>query len=194
MWENKKTWQITLAGEGGQGLQAIGDILARCAIDEGYFSTYIPNYGVEMRGGVSIAFVVVSDKPIASPRFDESDLIICLSERSVARVEPYMTEDSLLIYDSALFDKPVTKTKFVVGVPATTIAREKLTPRTFNMLIMGFVIGLSGIITVEHIDKALSKQFEKYYERDPLLHDLNMKAIKIGIEEAGKIKLEDVLV
>lgn len=193
MWKDKKTWQITLAGEGGQGLQAIGDILARCAIDEGYFATYIPNYGVEMRGGVSIAFVVISDKPIASPRFDESDLIICLSERSVERVEPYMTEESLLVYDSSLFDKPVTKTRFVVGVPATEIARKNLTSRTFNMLIMGFVIGLSGIITIEHIDSALKKQFEKYYEKDPALHELNMKAIRMGIEEANKIKLEEVL-
>jgi 2-oxoglutarate ferredoxin oxidoreductase subunit gamma len=192
MWKDKKTWQITLAGEGGQGLQAVGDILAFCAVSEGLYSTYIPNYGVEMRGGVSIAFVVISDKPVASPRFDESDLIICLSERSVKRVEPYMTEESILIYDSSLFEKPDTITKRIYGIPATAIARERLTPRTFNMLVLGFVIGLTKVISVEHVDRALRKQFEKYYEKDPKLHDMNMEAIKIGIDEAKKVLLEEV--
>ncbi len=192
-WKNKKTWRITLAGEGGQGLQAVGEILAACAIDEGKYATYIPNYGVEMRGGVSIAFVVISEKTIGSPRFDESDLMICLSERSVKRVETYMTEDTLLIYDSSLFDKPSTKTKHIVGIPATAVARDKLTPRTFNMLVMGFVIGLTGVVSLEFVDKALRRQFEKYYEKNPKLHDMNMQAINIGIEEAKKIHVEEVM-
>ncbi len=193
MNSNKSTWQITLAGEGGQGLQSVGEIIARCAVDEGLFATYIPNYGVEMRGGVSIAFVVISDRPIASPRFDESDIAICLSERSVPRIEPYITKETLLIYDSSLFERPVTVTEHIVGVAASEIARSQLTPRTFNMLIMGFVIGLTKFISLEHLDEALRKQFEKYYEKDPSLHELNMKAIKIGIDESRKIERTEVV-
>jgi len=185
---DKKSYRITLAGEGGQGLQSIGEILARCASDAGLYTSYIPNFGVEKRGGVSIAFVQISDKPISSPRFDNSDIVIAMSERSIKRVEYYETPDTLLIYDSTLIPEvPVTVAKHVVGIPATDIARAELTPKVFNVLVLGFLIGLTGIITLDTVENAFQIRFKKYYEKNPGLHELNLKALARGIEEGKKI-------
>jgi len=185
---DRKSYRITLAGEGGQGLQSIGEILARCASDAGLYTSYIPNFGVEKRGGVSIAFVQISDKPISSPRFDNSDIVIAMSERSIKRVEYYETPDTLLIYDSTLIpDVPDTVAKHVVGVAATEIARTEFTPKVFNVLVLGFLIGMTGMITLDTIENAFNLRFKKYYEKNPALHELNMNALARGIEEGKKI-------
>ena len=77
--------RIALAGEGGQGVQSIAEILAEAAYNENQQALYIPNFGLEQRGGVSIAFLQFSDKRIGAPKFQKADIVIALSERAVAR-------------------------------------------------------------------------------------------------------------
>ncbi|HCF56604.1 MAG TPA: 2-oxoacid:ferredoxin oxidoreductase subunit gamma, partial [Myxococcales bacterium] len=44
---------IVMAGFGGQGLMAIGKMLAKAAMAEGQHVTWMPAYGPEMRGGTA---------------------------------------------------------------------------------------------------------------------------------------------
>ena len=53
--------RIALAGEGGQGVQSIAEIMAEAAYENNQQALYIPNFGLEQRGGVSIAFIQFSD-------------------------------------------------------------------------------------------------------------------------------------
>jgi 2-oxoglutarate ferredoxin oxidoreductase subunit gamma len=98
--------KIAIAGEGGQGVQAIGDILAEAGNEEGKEALYIPNFGIEQRGGVSVAFVQISDEQIGSPKFQRGDIVIALSERAVERTKQYVTKDTLFVYDSSLIAPP----------------------------------------------------------------------------------------
>ena len=79
----EKITKIAIAGEGGQGVQMIAEILAEAANQMGKNAIYIPNFGVEQRGGVSIAFVQISDGPIGAPKFVEADILIPVSPRAV---------------------------------------------------------------------------------------------------------------
>jgi len=47
-------YNIIIAGFGGQGVMVIGNVLAYAAMIEGKQVTYLPVYGVEMRGGTAI--------------------------------------------------------------------------------------------------------------------------------------------
>lgn len=98
--------RIALGGEGGQGVQSAADILAQAAFEEGREVLYIPNFGIEQRGGVSLAFVQVSEKPIGSPKFAQADLVVALSARSLKRLEPYMGKESTVLYDNSLLAPP----------------------------------------------------------------------------------------
>lgn len=98
--------KIAIAGEGGQGVQSIGDILAEAGNEEGKEALYIPNFGIEQRGGVSLAFVQISEEQIGSPKFQRGDIVIALSERAVARTKQYVTGDTLFVYDSSLIAPP----------------------------------------------------------------------------------------
>ena len=44
-------FDVIIAGFGGQGVMFIGNLLAYAAMEEGRHVTYMPVYGVEMRGG-----------------------------------------------------------------------------------------------------------------------------------------------
>ena len=61
--------KIVLAGEGGQGVQSVAKILVEAGYEAGKQILYIPNFGVEQRGGVSIAFCQILMKKSASRDF-----------------------------------------------------------------------------------------------------------------------------
>jgi 2-oxoglutarate ferredoxin oxidoreductase subunit gamma len=46
--------KIIIAGEGGQGIQTIAHAFARAAFLDDLNVSFMPNYGVEQRGGVSL--------------------------------------------------------------------------------------------------------------------------------------------
>lgn len=137
--------KILVAGEGGQGIQRIGEILNMAAYKEGYQTIYIPNYGVEQRGGVSLAYVQISDSPIPYPKFKIADILAVLCKRAILRVSNY--------YDR--------KTKIINGIELTSKLKEHNLPyRTYNMLILGI---LSEFLPLkkEVILKAMEERFKK---------------------------------
>jgi len=97
-----KTVKIALAGEGGQGVQAVAEILAEAANQEGKQALYIPNFGVEQRGGVSIAYVQISDEKIGAPKFQYADILVPLSPRAVRRTKEHAGPNTIYIYDNSL--------------------------------------------------------------------------------------------
>lgn len=88
--------KILIAGEGGQGIQTAAQVLAKAAFKEGKKSLYIPNFGVEQRGGASIAFVVF-DQDAVYPKFDQADILVLLSSSVKKRVEKYLKPRTKLI-------------------------------------------------------------------------------------------------
>ena len=94
----KKELNILIVGEGGQGVQKIAEILARAAFNTNFIATYIPNFTVQQRGGVSIAFVRISQNAIVYPKFEKADLVIILSNRSINKIERFLTTKTNLIY------------------------------------------------------------------------------------------------
>lgn len=81
--------KILLSGDGGQGIQLMSDLICRAAIERGFFVSHIPNYGLEQRGGVSLAFIQISDSDIAYPKFSKPDVAVILSPQAEERVARY---------------------------------------------------------------------------------------------------------
>ena len=115
-----------MGGEGGQGVQTAADILAQAAFEEGKEALYIPNFGIEQRGGVSLAFVQIGANPVGSPKFDQAHLVVALSARSLERLQDYLHEGSTLLYDSSLLAPPEVSDAVVGWQAYDTIARRLL--------------------------------------------------------------------
>ncbi len=99
-------WRIAVAGEGGQGVQLIGEVLAEAAFRSGKEAVYIPNFGVEQRGGVSIAMVQIADQAIGAPKFAKADILVPLSARAMKRTLDFIGPDTLYIYEASAIEPP----------------------------------------------------------------------------------------
>jgi 2-oxoglutarate ferredoxin oxidoreductase subunit gamma len=175
--------RIALAGEGGQGVQSIAEILAEAAYNQNQQAIYIPNFGLEQRGGVSIAFIQFSDTRIGAPKFQKADVVIALSERAVGRTAMYSGPETIFVYDSGFKVNPEDlprEAKKIIGIPAIDTANKELRPRVFNIIIMGAVIGLTKVVSFEAAKDALESKLAYKFEKNPSLRELNFKALEIG--------------
>ncbi len=187
--------KIALAGEGGQGVQSIAEILAEAAYNENKQTIYIPNFGLEQRGGVSIAFIQFSDKRIGAPKFNKADVVIALSERAVERTIGYSDQNTLYVYDSGFkvdAEELPKEAKKIIGIPAVDTANHELHPRVFNIIIMGAVIGLTNVVSFEAAKEALVHKLAYKFEKNPDLRELNFKALEIGRKMAEESLKEGV--
>ncbi len=188
--------RIALAGEGGQGVQSIAEILAEAAYNNNQQALYIPNFGLEQRGGVSIAFIQFSDTRIGAPKFDKADVVVALSERAVSRTLIYSGPETLFVYDSDFKltpDELPQVAKKVIGIPAIETANKELHPRVFNIIIMGAVIGLTNVVSFEAAKEALENKLAYKFEKNPELRELNFRALEIGRQMAEKALQEAVV-
>ncbi|MBZ4687593.1 MAG: 2-oxoglutarate ferredoxin oxidoreductase subunit gamma [Clostridia bacterium] len=177
--------KIALAGEGGQGVQSVAMILTEAAYAMGKEALYIPNFGVEQRGGVSVAFVQIDDEKIGSPKFKTADIVVALSDRAVRRTTMYCDQETLFFYDDNIEDveEDLPKnSKKVVALPAIKVAKEELHPRVFNVVVMGAVIGATGVVTEEKAKEALESKLGYKFEQNPELREMNFKALQRGME------------
>ncbi|MGI6488279.1 MAG: ketoisovalerate oxidoreductase [Syntrophomonadaceae bacterium] len=178
--------RIALAGEGGQGVQAVAEILAEAAYHEGKQAIYIPNFGLEQRGGVSLAFVQVSDQRIGAPKFNKGDVVVALSGRAVERTHQYSGPDTMYVYDSSFHLKPEdlpAEARQLISISALEKSKE-LHPRVFNIIVMGVVLGLTEMLPYEAVKDALEKKLGYKFEKNPELRELNLRALEAGVEMA----------
>lgn len=186
--ENKEIIKILIAGEGGQGVQTMAKLLNQSAYDKGLKVSYIPNYGVEQRGGVSIAFIYIQNKPVIYPKFDKADLVVILSERSVLRTWRYVGPESIVIYNSSyitpkLINSQKPRIRNLIPIDATNLAQNKLkSPRVFNTIVLGAILGKLGKITFSEMKRAIKKSLGAKIKAKPELETLNNDALKMGMD------------
>ncbi|ADG80974.1 2-oxoacid:acceptor oxidoreductase family protein [Thermincola potens] len=180
-----KTVKIALAGEGGQGVQSVAEIIAEAANEEGKEALYIPNFGVEQRGGVSVAYLQIGTEPIGSPKFQIADIVVALSDRAVLRTQRYVGPNTIFVYDSSIegVEEHLPKNAGrILAIPAIEISKNELHPRVFNIIIMGAVIKATGVVSLEEAKKAIEQKLGYKFEQNPKLRELNYKAMERGME------------
>lgn len=174
------TYEIVIAGFGGQGVLSMGKILAYSALMENKEVSWMPSYGPEQRGGTSNVTVIVSDNPVSSPVVSDYDIVIALNQPSLDKFEPHVKKGGVLIYDSnGIHRLPQRKDIEVYEVSATDEATRMGNQKVFNMLILGALISVKSVISIESIDKGLHKSLP---ERHHKLIPMNMEALKRGAE------------
>lgn len=178
--------EIITAGFGGQGILFTGDMLAQAALDEGKHVTYLPTYGVAMRGGTANCVVAISDEEIGSPVLDEPHAGIIMNEPSLVKFQPMIREGGLIIANSTLIDQDVFNRDGevrIVWVPATETAREVAeTERSANMVALGAFLGVEPIVKVETVE-ALIRGVSG--ARKQALIEKNIAALRAGLDCAS---------
>lgn len=177
-----KRYEIRLAGAGGQGMILAGLILAEAAaIHDGKNASQSQSYGAEARGGASNAEVIISDSEIIYPKVTNADLLLCMSQEACDRYSHELKEGGTLIVDSVNVERvPADRAH---GVPITKIAEETTGERiTANMVGLGLVVGLTGVVSRGAIEAAVSARAPKGTE------EMNLKALAAGLKKAEELK------
>ncbi len=176
--------RIVIAGEGGQGVQSVANILGEAAYNTGKQILYIPNFGVEQRGGVSIAFLQISDEAISTMKFRKADIVIALSGRSVERTAQYSDANTTYVYDTAIEAEPAdfpTEYKRIMALPATETGKSELHPKVLNIFVRGAVLGATHVVSLEAAKEALEHKLGDKFAKDPSLRELNFRALDLGL-------------
>jgi len=171
--------EIIIAGFGGQGVLSMGKILAYAGLMNDMEVTWMPAYGPEQRGGTANVTVILSDAPISSPVLDMFDTAVILNQQSLDKFESKVKPGGTLIYDPSGIHHLPTRTDInVVSVDAMQASIELKNSKTYNMILLGALLGLRPIVPVEAVIKGLRKTLP---ERHHHLIPLNEQAIEKGM-------------
>lgn len=171
--------EIIIAGFGGQGVLFAGQLLSYTAMDTGKQVTWIPSYGPEMRGGTANCTVIISDEEIGSPIIRNPKAVMAMNLPSLDKYESLIQTDGYLVINKSMVNhEPTRKDINSISIPASEIAEEIGDRRLVNMVMLGGLLSILPILTIESIQKALREHLIK--ESKPL-YQLNIKAINHGL-------------
>lgn len=165
--------KILFVGEGGQGVQVVAEILAKAAFRENKKALYIPNFGVEQRGGVSLAFVVIDTKPVVYPKFEKADILAILSDRSWERVKNYVDEKTKVIFGPAVIRKGLPEVQRGIHLRGVNFLA-----RAWNILVLGKVNQVGNLVSLKNLIEAMDERFARQFQKNPELREQDIKALK----------------
>lgn len=177
--------EIIIAGFGGQGVLSMGKILAYSGLMEGKEVSWMPAYGPEQRGGTANVTVIVSDDRISSPILSQFDTAIILNQPSMEKFENKVKPGGILIYDGYGILNPPTRTDITVyRIDAMDAANEMSNAKAFNMIVLGGLLKVCPIVSLESVTKGLKKTLP---ERHHHLIPMNEQALLKGMEMIRKM-------
>lgn len=174
-------YDLVISGFGGQGVLIIGNLLAYAAMSEGRHVTFLPIYGVEMRGGTANCTVVVSSQEIGSPVVERPHAAIVMNLPSLVKYQPQVLSKGLMLYNSSLID-PIEATRQdieLLPIPVNEIAIENGNPKLANMVALGAFIEKTKIVQITSLFESLEKVLDERYHS---LIPFNIKAIEKGAQ------------
>lgn len=174
---------FVFSGSGGQGIMSAGITLAQTAIEMEKHSTFLPEYGPEQRGGSAKCTVIISDEEIISPLPKKCDTLIAMNELAYAKFIGDVKEGGTVVVNSSRIKTIARDDVKTISVPVDDVALELGNVKVANTVLIGALIGATGIVSKEVVIESLSKKFK---EKSPKIMELNIAAIEKGIELGSK--------
>jgi 2-oxoglutarate ferredoxin oxidoreductase subunit gamma len=172
---------VIIAGFGGQGVILAGKILAQAGMDHGLEVTWLPSYGPEMRGGTANCTVVLSDAPVGSPIVDEPTLVVAMNRPSLDKFEPIVAAGGAIVVNTSLIERRVERDDIrACYVAMNDIALEVGNARTINMVALGALVKVAGVMPLETVKATMARAMEESGKAKFV--DANDKALDAGYQ------------
>ena len=168
-------YSIKIGGEAGQGIQTIGDTLAKVFSRTGYHVFTHQDYESRIRGGHNFFQIRFSDNPVTASR-DKTDILVALDKESIQLHEKELTEHGQIIYDSAVLKQKYENPHFL-DVPFIDLAVKHSGNKIMaNTVAVGAVLGMLGM-KLDILAKIIEDTFEK---KGAEIIKGNINAAKVG--------------
>lgn len=153
-----QSYNIVLAGFGGQGILFAGKIIATAGLIDDREVSWLPSYGPEMRGGTANCSVCLADDPIGSPLVVTPDTLIVMNQPSLEKFIDTVAEGGIAVIDSTLVqDIPEREGVKICAIPATEIAEQNGLKGLANVVCVGKLFEETGLCSKETLDAAIEK-------------------------------------
>ena len=168
------------SGFGGQGVLMMGVSLAHSAMNKGYYVTFLPAYGAEVRGGTANCTVAVADEEIASPVASEPDHLVAMNSPSLFTFQSKIVSGGTVFLNSSIIEgRPSRSDVQIYAVPCGDMAQEMGNSRVANTIMMGAFIKKTGIVPAEIYLKSLENIMGS---KKKSVAEINRKAFTAGFD------------
>jgi Pyruvate/2-oxoacid:ferredoxin oxidoreductase gamma subunit len=170
--------RVRVAGFGGQGVLLLGEVLAEAGLDAGLEVSWLPSYGPEMRSGTSNCHVRLSGQPIDSPLVTQPNVLVAMNEPSLRKFYAGVPSGGWIVYNGEAFPEDCAREGVhVLACEFTQLANELGNARAGNMLMLGALLEITGVLPQASVDAALRRLV-----KNPRWVEVNERALARGRE------------
>ncbi len=165
---------IKIAGEAGQGLQTIGQLLSKAFSRNGFYVFANQVLQSRIRGGHNWFQVRVSDKKVLAP-CDTTDILIALDKESSYHKKE-LTKNSITIFDSTLAKIEIEK-GLTLDIPLEKIAKD-----SGGNKLMGNTVAAAAVLGILEYDIGVLFDLlrESFGEKSEDVAKTNIKVAQAG--------------
>ena len=182
--------EIRWHARGGQGAKTGSLLLAQAAAMEGMYSQGFPDYGPERMGAPMRGFTRISDEPIrVHCAISEPGMVGVLDDTLLSSVDVVSgtpADGGLIVVNTVKSSADVRSELKLEGrnvftVDATGIAIDEIGRPIPNAPMLGALIKVSDLLSLEAITKQIKKKFSHGFRPEVL--EGNLRAIQRAYEE-----------
>lgn len=185
MAETRDRYEVVMAGSGGQGLIVSGMILGEAAMLEGKNVVQTQSYGIASRGGFSQAEVIIDKGEIIFQQVEAPDIALALTEEAMERYMPLAASGTPVFYDTSLLTTRAGD--YLYGFPFTEMGAKLGHAGTANMIALGAMSALTGVVSLESLAGVVSRRFSGKTA------EMNLKALQAGASLTRSEQAETIL-
>ena len=187
-------FNVVAAGIGGQGLVLFSEVLAKAMLTDGLNPSFYVHSGLAQLGGSVRSHIRAGERICPKISHGCADVILSLELAEILHAEPYLkrggkvlvSDDTRMPYHSTM-DPSLYPTADMIRqvftrsgvepviVPAVEIARGAGHAQTVNMVMLGTLVGTTGIVDTETAVKTIRCTIEGG-------EDVNVEAFWKGYE------------
>jgi 2-oxoglutarate ferredoxin oxidoreductase subunit alpha len=176
----KKSLNILIGGEAGQGLVTIGELLAKSLVRCGYYIVVTQSYQSRIRGGHNTYMIRVSPEQISAPR-EAIDLLVALDQNTLTLHQNEISADGFILIDQGFWCD---------GESCLKIPYKQLAPERYSNIValgvLGALLGLDQDLLLKTLDDFFGKKDPKVGEEN---RRVLAEALRWGMQKPSNPKL-----
>jgi 2-oxoglutarate ferredoxin oxidoreductase subunit gamma len=128
------------------------------ALYEGYNVSLTQSFGPEARGSACSVQLIASREPVLYPYVTRPDILIALSQGAYRRFSPQLRPGGLLVVEEDLVQVDERRLNArLYRAPATRLAEELGRKLVMNMVMVGFLTAVAGLLSPESARRAVTE-------------------------------------
>ena len=150
-----KRLEVVLGGQGGNGIRFAGTLLGQACAQDGRQVASSASYGPEVRGTFIRSEVVISDEQITYPKTLAPRYCAVLTQEAYERLRCRLAADAVVLFDPGAVTPFPQAPQRHCPIPILAAAAEMGHPEAANMVMLGALCALSGLVDLETLKSVL---------------------------------------